>query len=144
MRDLAEQAPGAFAQAMAAASAALKARPVYLQRMPFERRAEAVRRALARVSADDLGEELLAVYFLECRHKLLVAWLDAVGVEHEEGTLKDDAPPCPAESKLREAVAAFRRKRTADAADRDLLLRAFVAQRSIDWPALEALLAASG
>ena len=41
---LAEKAPAMFVQALAAASAALKARPVYLQRQPFPKRAEAVRR----------------------------------------------------------------------------------------------------
>lgn len=141
LRDVAKQAPAAFSQALGAACAALKARPVYLQRLPFERRAEAIRRALARVAADDLAEDLLAVYFLECRKELLVEWLDAAGIPHEDGTLGDDPPACPPEKKLREVVARFLPEDAPDRDDRELLLRAFAAQRAVDWPALEQLLA---
>jgi hypothetical protein len=139
MRVLAEKVPGMFDQAVAAASAALKARPVYLQRQPFEKRADAVRRALARVAANDVASEILAVYFLECRKELLVEWLDLLGLEHDEGTLKADTPEPPGEARLREACATFRG--AGDEADRELLLRAFAAQEAIDWPDLEALLA---
>jgi hypothetical protein len=135
---LAEKAPAMFVQALAAAGAALKARPIYLQRQPFPKRAEAVRRTLCRVSANAVADEVLAVYFLECRKELLIEWLDRAGVEHKDGTLTADAPPAPAEKKLREAVEAFRA--AGEDPDRDLLLRAFAAQDAIEWPVLDALL----
>jgi hypothetical protein len=135
---LAEKAPAMFMQALAAASAALKARPIYFQRQPFPKRAQAVRRTLSRVSANAIADEVLAVYFLECRKELLVEWLDGVGVEHKDGTLVADAPAQPAEKKLRAAVESFR---AGDDPDRDLLLRAFAAQDAIEWPILDALLA---
>lgn len=139
LRTLKEKAPGMFAQAVAAASASMKARPIYLSRQPFEKRAQAVRRALARVSANPVAEELLAVYFLDCRKELLVEWLDTLGIEHEDGTLRADAPPPPPDAELGRAVKSFRDK-DADP-DRELLLRAFAAQSAIDWPGLEAHLA---
>jgi hypothetical protein len=138
MRSLAEKAPAIFAQAVAAASAAMKARPIYLQRQPFEKRAEAVRRTLSRVSAAQVAGEILAVYFLECRKELLVEWLDGVGLEHEDGTLLADAPPAPAGPELRAAVDTFLGAQ--DDPDRRLLLAAFAAQDAIEWPALEELL----
>jgi hypothetical protein len=134
---LSEKAPAMFVQALAAASAALKARPIYLQRQPFPKRAQAVRRTLSRVSTNAIADEVLAVYFLECRKELLVEWLDQVGLEHKDGTLTADAPPAPAEKKLRDAVESFRA--AGDDPDRDLLLRAFAAQDAIDWPVLDAL-----
>ncbi|UCE86106.1 MAG: hypothetical protein JSU66_17585 [Deltaproteobacteria bacterium] len=137
---IAERAPGMFAQAVHAASTAMKARPVYLNRQPFERRANAVRRAVARVSANPLAEELLAVYFLECRRPLLVEWLDTLGVEHEDGLLASSAPPAPPSEQLHAALTSFRKAE--DAADRELLLRAFAAQSAIDWPELDAALEA--
>lgn len=138
MKGLAEKAPAVFDQAVQAASAALKARPVYLRRQPLEKRAAAVRRALARVTANEVASEILAVYFLECRKELLIEWLDQVGLAHDDGTLKDDLPPSPPEGKLRKAVQAFR---AVDAdPDRDLLLRAFAAQDAVEWPLLDALL----
>jgi len=139
---LAETSPAAAAQALAAASAAMKARAVYVKRLPPDRRAAAVRRALARVGANTLAEEILAVYFLECRKPLLLEWLDASGVEHEDGTLKETTPAQPAPDALAAAVKRFRKGDGAE--DRELLLRAFAAQSSVDWPALDALLEVAG
>ena len=142
LRTLKEKAPAMFAQAVAAASASMKARPIYLSRQPFEKRAQAVRRSLARVSANPVAEELLAAYFLDCRKELLVEWLDTLGLEHEEGTLRANAPPAPPDPELARAVASFRGK-DGDP-DRELLLRAFAAQSAIDWPGLDAQLASGG
>ncbi len=141
LKPLAQKAPAVFAQAVAVASAALKARPVYLLRQPFAKRAEAVRRALSRVASDPVASEVLAVYFLECRSKLLVEWLDTVGLEHEEGTLKDDAPAPPADAPLRTAVDVF--LAVDDDPDRRILLGAFAAQDAIEWSVLDELIAAS-
>lgn len=141
LRTLSQQSPAAFRQAVDAAALAIKARPIYMRRQPFEKRAEAVRRALARVVANPLADEMLAIYFLECRKELLVEWLDLCGVEHDDGTLRQEAPDEPAEARLGEAVEKFRN--AADDPDRELLLRAFAAQQAIDWPALDALLGAT-
>jgi len=140
---LREKAPVAYAQSLGLTAGALKARPVFLQRQPPERRAELVRKALGRVVSDPIAEEMLAVYFLECRNELLVEWLDAIGLAHEKGTLQGDAPPPePEAEQLAKHVDAYRAKASdADRADRELLLRAFSAQSSVDWPALEKLLA---
>ncbi len=141
LEPLARQVPSVFAQAVAAASAALKARPVYLLRQPFAKRAEAVRRALSRVASDPVASEVLAVYFLECRSKLLMEWLDTVGLEHEKGMLESNAPPPPADAQLRTVVDAF--LAVDDDPDRRLLLGACAAQDAIAWPVLDELLAAS-
>ena len=84
---------------------------------------------------------MLAVYFLECRSELLVEWLDTVGLDHEEGTLKDDAPAPPEDAPLRAAVDAF--LAVDEDPDRRLLLGAFAAQDAIEWPVLDELIAAS-
>lgn len=139
--EVSEKAPGAYARALATAAAAMRARPNYLLKQPPEKRAQAVRRALSRVVASEMAEELLASYFLDCRKELLTEWLDALGLEHEDGLLKQDEPPCPPEEKLQDAVSTFRQG--ASAPDRELLLRAFAAQSAVDWPTLEALLAES-
>jgi hypothetical protein len=135
---LAQKLPGFYNSAVGAASGSLRARPVYLMRQPAEKRAEAMRQALSRVRANDLAEEILASYFLDCRKELVVEWLDALGLAHEEGVLQDDEPPCPPADRLREATQKF--LTASDDADRALLLRAFAAQRAIDWPELEILL----
>jgi hypothetical protein len=142
MRSLSKASPAMFRQAVDAAALAIKARPVYMRRQPFEKRAEAVRRAMSRVAANPVADELLAVYFLECRKELLVEWLDLVGLAHEDGTLEDDEPAQPQEKALLEA--ADRYLAADDDADRELLLRAFAAQQVVEWPVLDARLEAAG
>jgi hypothetical protein len=137
LRVLSKEAPAMFRQAVDAAAVAIKARPVFLRRQPFELRAKTIRRALSRVSANLVADELLAIYFLECRKPLLIEWLDLVGLAHEDGTLKDDTPAVPAASELAAAVEKYR---ASGDPDRELLLRAFAAQSAIEWPALDALL----
>jgi hypothetical protein len=135
---LREGAPAVHAQALAAASAFLRARPQFVQKQRPERRAQLVRQALSRVATSIVAEEVLAAYFLHVKKALLVEWLDALGLEHEEGALKADAPPEPERGLLEKAVSAFRKPD--DAADRELLLQAFAAQSAIAWPTLESLI----
>jgi hypothetical protein len=138
---LKEKAPIGYAQALGLTAGVMKARPIFLQRLPAERRAELARKALARVASDAVAEEMLAVYFLECRNELPVEWLDLLGVEHEKGTLQGE-PKQPTAKKLAAAVEGLRKAATdTDGADRELLMRAFAAQTSIDWPKLDELLA---
>jgi hypothetical protein len=134
-----EKAPAAFLQAVMLACGVMRTRPVYMRGLPFEKQADAVRRALARVASNGVAEEILAVYFLECRRPLLVEWLDAVGLAHEDGVLKEERPPEPDTGKLREAAERFLAGEQPET--RLLLLRAFAAQDPIEWPALDALVA---
>jgi len=142
MRVLSKEAPAMFRQAADAAAISIKARPVYMRRQPFEKRAEAVRRSLSRVVANPVADELLAVYFLECRKELLLQWLDRIGLAHDDGALEDDAPEQPSPDQLSKAIDEF--LAVDDDEDRDLLLRAFAAQDAVDWPALDARLAGEG
>ena len=142
LKEVREKAPAGFRQALRLACGVMKSRPVYMMRQPFERQADAVRRALARVASNTVAEEILAVYFLECRKPLLVEWLDAAGVAHEEGVLKDDRPAPPDDAKLRET--AERYLSGEEPATRRLLLQAFSAQDTIDWPVLDGIVAAAG
>ncbi len=138
MSGLFENAPQMYKQALLAASASMNARPTYLHRQPFEKQVAAVRRALSRVAANGVAEEILAVYFLECRKELLIEWLDLLGIEHEDGILEDDSPVVPEKAELQKARDTF--CGVDDDGDRSLLLNAFAAQGAIDWPDLEALL----
>ena len=135
---IAEKSPLIFHQGLATACTTLKIRPVYLKKQPFDKRASSVRRALSLVSSNDLAEETLAIYFLECRRELLVEWLDTLGVDHEEGTLGDSDPVQPDPDTLATLYHAFLEK--GEDPDRSLLTRAFASQNAIDWPALDRLI----
>jgi hypothetical protein len=138
LRVLSKEAPAMFRQAVDAAALSIKARPVFLRRQAFELRAKTIRRALARRSANLVADELLAIYFLQCRKPLLLEWLDLIGLAHEDGALSEETPAEPAAPELSAAVEKYRG--VGDDPDRELLLRAFAAQSAIAWPALDALL----
>jgi hypothetical protein len=138
MAKLGEESPEAIHNTTVAAAQVLKFRPKFLLKQKPAKRAASVRQAMGRMSANDLAEELLAVYFLKCRLDLLTEWLDLVGLEHEEGILTQDEAPCPETAELETKVGKFRSADEDD--DRTLLLRVFSAQSSIDWPALAAMI----
>jgi len=137
LETISKESPSTLFQVLQLAAATMNARPNYLQRQPFAKRAAAVRRGLARVAANDAAEEVLAVYFLQCRQAILTEWLDLVGLEHEEGILKAERPAEPPADDLKTATEKFLSGEERD--DRELLLQAFLAQSSIEWPSLEAL-----
>ena len=134
-REIAEKSPASFTQAVYAAASAFKSRPQFLIKQPFAKRASLVRRALAQVTSNVVSEEMLAIYFLECKKEVLIEWLDGLGVDHEEGSLKEENPQQPEANKLQKAIDEFRGKD--DSADRDLLLKAFASQSAVDWPLLD-------
>jgi hypothetical protein len=134
-----KQAPAVEEIALSAAAGAFRLRPVFLRRQPRKRQAGWMRQALARTAMAAVAEEVLAEYFLEYHTELLGEWLDALGLEHEKGVLASNAPECPNPASLAGLVAEFRNGE--DLPLRELLMRAFAAQSSINWPDLEALLA---
>jgi hypothetical protein len=133
-----QAAPTIFQQSVAAAAASLKMRPAFVKKQPFAKQVAYVRRALSRVAANVIADETLAMYFLEVKKELLTEWLDQVGVAHEDGTLTEHSPAEPAAAVVEEATMKFRG--ADDDPDRELLLRAFAAQSSIEWPTLDALI----
>ena len=138
LEEVREEAPKISNIALSAAAEAFKLRPAFLRRQPRPRQAEWVRRALGRKTMQPIAEEVLAEYFLDFQKDLLIEWIDLLGLEHEEGVLKGDAFESPKKTQLEKVVKEFRQGEMADR--RELLLRAFAAQTSIDWPDLEALL----
>lgn len=139
LTEIHEQAPGVEEIALSAAAGAFRLRPIFLRRQPRKRQAEWMRQALSRAAMAALAEEVLAEYFLEYHGELLGEWLDALGLEHEKGVLASATTECPKPAELAKIVAAFRTG--ANPERRELLMRAFAAQTSIDWPDLEALFA---
>jgi len=138
LKTIGEVSPAVVLSSIQVAAASMNARPAFLKRQPFPKRAAAVRRALSRVTADAMAEEILAVYFLECRKEILVDWLDALGIPHEDGVLQQANVPEPPKKTIQAKVKKFLSQ--SDPEDRRLLLQAFAAQSAIDWPTLDAIL----
>ncbi len=126
-----------YKQAEQAAANTLRLRPVFLGKQPFPKRCEMMRKALSLKVNDEAAAELLAMFFMERYSEDVGALLDLLGVEHDEGVLKDEAPKEPTKKKLSEAVEKFTAE--GNSTLRSVLVRAFAAQGAIDWPKLDAL-----
>jgi hypothetical protein len=101
---LREPAPDAFAAALGAVIRARRLRPQVARTMPAEQQARILSSGLD--PGEPLAASLLIALHLSARRPLLVAFLDALGLPHEDGVLKEeaDALPPPATDKLRDAV----------------------------------------
>jgi hypothetical protein len=137
LEEMRSEAPEVAKIALAAAAEAFRLRPEFLKRQPRSRQAEWMRRALGRTIGAPLAEEVLATYFLDSEQDLLIELLDAFGVDHDEGRLAQEEPTCLEPKALEKAVQKF--LGGSNKGKRQLLLHAFAAQSSIEWPDLEAL-----
>jgi hypothetical protein len=109
----------------------LNARPAFVRRQPEALKVKALRAFLARERDDTLSGEILRSYFLGPRKPLVVAFLDATGVKHEDGQVADEAAPDTA--KVPEAVKALLAAHERD----DVALYLRIA--AIQWPENEAI-----
>ena len=75
-------------EADAAVAAAIRAREVSVRKMPVEKRAEYLARAVR--PSESLASSLLLALHLEHRRPMLAAFLDAVGIPHEDGLITGD------------------------------------------------------
>ena len=138
VKDMRDNLRPLYKQLETAAAATLRLRPVYLAKQPFEKRCQLIRKAFSLKMNADAAAEILPAFFLERYGTEVVELLDLLGVKHEEGVLRDNAPKAPSKKKLEEAVAKFTSGE--NAIMRGLLLKTFAAQAAIDWPALDGML----
>jgi hypothetical protein len=99
-----EQAALERAEAVALIARQIKFRPKSVLALPVEKRAKYLA-GLAQVS-DLLAARLLVSYHLEHQRPMMGAFLDALGVAHDNGLIADDTPPVPSPETLDRAVAA--------------------------------------
>jgi hypothetical protein len=97
------------AEAIALIARQIKFRPRSVQALPVEKRGKYLA-GIAQVS-DLLAARLLVVYHLESQRPMMGAFLDALGIKHDQGLIEDDAPKAPTPEALNAAadslVAAF-------------------------------------
>ena len=120
-------------EAVALLSQRLKARPRYIQGLPVEKRA----RHLAQYHGmpEILAARLLVSYHLAHRRAMMGAFLDALGIPHDNGLITTDPEgPIPAD-RLGGAVKTLRASYPAD--DVRLYFATLLAQDPETWKALE-------
>ncbi len=97
-----EQAQLEQAEAVALIAKQIKFRPKSIHTLPVEKRGKHLA-AIAQVS-DLLAARLLIAYHLDQQRPMMSAFLDALGVKHEEGLITEESPAAPTPEKLDEAV----------------------------------------
>ena len=93
------------AEAVQAIARQLHFRPQSVLKLPPERRARHL--AAVRLVTESLASRALVVYHLATRRPMLEAFLDRLGVAHENGLIAEGAKAAPIEARLREAAAAL-------------------------------------
>jgi hypothetical protein len=89
--------------------------------------------AMGNVS-DGVAGRLLVTYHLASQRGMMGAFLDALGIAHEEGLIAEDATPQPEPEKLKAAAATLREKYPAE--DVNLYFSTLVLQDSETWGGL--------
>jgi hypothetical protein len=137
LREMRDEVRPLYKQIERVAAETLRLRPVFLGKQPFPKRCGMIRKAMALKINAEPASEILAAFFMERYADAVIELLDALGLEHDEGVLKDLSPKPPTKKKLKEAVTKFRGGESGPM--RELLLRTFAAQTAIDWPDLDAM-----
>ena len=123
-------------EATVALARRLNFRPQSLQKLPVERRA----RHLAQMTdvSDGIATRALIAYHFTAQRPLMAAFLDALGIAHENGLISEEDVAPPAGDRIKAAVEAVRS--THAAVDIDLYLRTLVALDGGTWANLAAQL----
>ena len=110
-----------------------------VQALPVERRAK----HLAQVSdvSDMIASRALVAYHFTSERPLMAAFLDALGIAHEDGVITAEEVPAPDAALLAAAVLKLRAAFPADAVD--LYLRTLVVLDGDTWAGIDALLPVS-
>lgn len=90
------------AEAVALIARQIKFRPRSVQALPVDRRAKYLA-GIAQVS-DLLAARLLVVHHLEFQRPMMGAFLDALGIPHDQGLIEEDTPKAPTPEALATAA----------------------------------------
>jgi len=120
------------AEAVQAIARQLRFRPQSVLKLAPGKRARHL--AVLRTVPESLASRALVVYHLTSRRPMLEAFLDSLGIAHEQGLIADGAGDAPDEARLREAATAL--LAAFPAADVRIYLLTLAAQDQATWGAL--------
>jgi hypothetical protein len=124
----------AYRSALHAVALSRKVRPVFLEHQPRVERHKEMAVTLARPSMEAAAAPLLRVWLLKTQKTLLVDFLDALGVPHQEGVV-ENLPESVEEAKLRTAIDAILAKHPREIVT--VYLQAFNTMNETRWTALD-------
>lgn len=124
------------AEALLAVAAHYRFRAKSVRTLPLEKKV----RYLASLPglSDSVAGRVLVAYHLAHQRPMLGAFLDALGIAHENGVLKADEPKAPEPGQLKSAVAALRAAYPKE--DVDLYFQTLLVQDAETWGGLADLI----
>ena len=127
------------AEAIALIARRLNFRAKSVQALAVDRKAK----HLSQMSdvSDAVATRALIAYHFTAKRDLMAAFLDAVGIKHEDGLINEETVPPPPKEKLVEAIATLRQSFPAE--DVDLYLRTLSTLDGDTWGAVEAAMSES-
>jgi len=127
----------AYKATLAAVAQARHVRPVFLERQPRPQCHAAMVATLARPALDTAAGGLIRVWLLKKQKGMLVDFLDALGIKHEDGVV-ENLPADMDDAKLKPAVATLLAKYPQEAVA--VYLNAFNEMNEANWANLETML----
>jgi len=88
----------------------LRFRPQAIRKLPMEQRAKRARMLIESTKNENLAYEIIGGYLLKTCRELVIGFLDATGVKHQDGMIEDIEGAKPAHEKIAGAVAELDRK----------------------------------
>ena len=122
-------------EAVGAIASHMKFRPRSVADLPIEKKARYL--ATLPTVSDTIAARALINYHLERHRPMMGAFLDSLGITHENGVISDEAVSKPDEGKLERAAAALATKFPPD--DVSLYFATLVSQDPDTWGALAEL-----
>ena len=126
-----------YKSTLAAVAQARHVRPVFLERHPRSERNALMVAALAKPNLEQAAGGLIRVWLVKKQRAMLVDFLTALGIPHNEGVV-DDLPPAVDDAKLKSAVDALVAKYPPEAVS--VYLHAFNDMNSANWMNLKTML----
>ena len=120
-------------EAIVAIARRMNFRPKSVQSLPLERKSKMLAQ-MADVS-DSIATRALISYHFQTKRDLMGAFLDAVGIAHENGMIAEESVPAPPAEKLAAAVKQVRS--TFPPADVDLYLRTISSLDGETWAGMD-------
>jgi hypothetical protein len=130
-----EQSTEQQVEAVGAIAGAMKFRPKSVIALPLERKAKYL--ASLQMMPDTIAARALVSYHLETQRPMMAAFLDSLGIAHEDGLINEESAPTPEAEKVRSAAADLATKFPADQVR--LYFNTLVSQDPETWKELIAL-----
>lgn len=127
----------AYKATLAAVAQAKHVRPVFLERQPREARHTAMLAVLAKPNLEPAAGALLRVWLVKKHVAMLVDFMNALGIPHENGAV-DDLPKTMDDEKLKTAVEVLLGKYPHEAVA--VYLNAFNEMNAAGWANLQTML----